>query len=125
KMMGDAELVEAEKPALIEFLKTVNFKAPAMAGLPPSHPPIGGMSMPGMAVSDGPISHEGQPAWKVPANWKEVSGGQFLIAKFLLSGDANSEAAVNVSASAGDGGGFANNVNRWRKQLGLAEESES
>jgi hypothetical protein len=125
KMMGDAELVEAEKSALIEFLKTVNFEAPAMAGLPPSHPPIGGMSMPGMAASDGPISHEGQPAWKVPANWKEVSGGQFLIAKFLLSGDANSEAAVNVSASAGDGGGFANNVNRWRKQLGLAEESES
>jgi len=32
-------------------------------------------------------------------------------------------AAVNVSASAGDGGGLVANVNRWRKQLGLAEET--
>ena len=125
KMTGDDELVKSEKPALIEFLKTLKFEAPDPNALPPSHPPIGGMSMPGMAASNGPISREGQPAWQVPANWKEVSGGQFLIAKFLITGDANAQAAVNVSSSAGDGGGFANNVNRWRKQLGLAEESES
>jgi hypothetical protein len=32
--------------------------------------------------------------------------------------DGGSAAAVNVSTSAGDGGGLAPNVNRWRGQLG-------
>lgn len=125
KMTGDAELVESQKPALIDFLKSVKFEAPDVAALPPSHPPIDGMSMPGMAASAGPISHDGQPNWQVPAGWQEVSGGQFLIGKFVIPGEANAQAVVNVSASAGDGGGLIANVNRWRQQLGLAAESES
>jgi hypothetical protein len=59
---------------------------------------------------------DGKPQWTVPSGWKEVSGGQFLVAKFTVAG-----AAVNVSSSAGNGGGLAANVNRWRKQLGLSE----
>ncbi|HEU0040103.1 MAG TPA: hypothetical protein VFR76_12600, partial [Verrucomicrobiae bacterium] len=67
------------------------------------------------------ISKEGKPNWQVPAGWKEVAGGQFLIAKFNVAGDGGAQAAVNVSMSAGDGGGLAANVNRWRKQLGLSD----
>jgi hypothetical protein len=59
----------------------------------------------------------------VPGGWKEVPGGQFLAAKFLINGDGGGQAAVNVSSSAGTGGGVAANVNRWRKQLGLGELS--
>jgi hypothetical protein len=55
----------------------------------------------------------------VPAGWQEVSGGQFLVAKFNIPGQ-NGTAAVNVSSSAGDGGGLLPNVNRWRGQLGLS-----
>ncbi len=77
-----------------------------------------GMGMSAAAAS-GPISHEGQPNWQVPAGWQEVSGGQFLVAKFNLTGDNGATAAVNVSSSNGDGGGLAANVNRWRGQLGL------
>jgi hypothetical protein len=60
----------------------------------------------------------------VPAGWQEVSGGQFLVAKFTLTGAGGATAAVNVSSSPGDGGGLAANVNRWRGQLGLPPITE-
>jgi hypothetical protein len=127
KMTGDADLVEQQKPAFIEFLKSLKFPAATAsqgAGempstLPPGHPAIGDMNA--AAQSSAPISHEGQPNWQVPAGWQEVSGGQFLVGKFLIS---NGAAAVNVSSSVGDGGGLAANVNRWRGQLGLQPNPE-
>jgi hypothetical protein len=125
KMTGDAELAAQQKPALVALLQSVKFTAPqAPAGLPPSHPPIGGMGMGTPAAATGPISHEGQPNWQVPAGWQEISGGQFLVAKFNLTGEGGATAAVNVSNSSGPGGGLAGNVNRWRGQLSLAQLSE-
>ena len=91
--------------------------------LPPSHPPIGNIS-PAIAAA-APASSEGKPEWQVPAGWKEIDGGQFLVAKFIVSGSDNSQAAVNVSMSAGDGGGMLGNVNRWRGQLGLGQQSQA
>jgi hypothetical protein len=125
KMTGDADLVEQQKPAFVEFLKSLKFPAaPASGGaaqmspaFPPGHPAIGDTMTP--AAASGPVSHEGQPNWQVPAGWQEVPAGQFLIAKFTLAGDGGAAAAVNVAMSAGDGGGLAANVNRWRGQLGL------
>jgi hypothetical protein len=64
-------------------------------------------------------SSEGKPQWQVPAGWQETAAGQFLIAKFMVSGPDGAQAGVNVSMSPGDGGGLAGNVNRWRGQLGL------
>lgn len=144
KVTGDDQLVAAQKPAFIAFVKSVQFVAasegsglpaahPPIGGekLPPSHPPIGGEGLPvghpeiprttNAPVVAPPVSREGQPKWQVPGNWKEVSGGQFLVAKFLLTGESNTQAAVNVSKSAGDGGGLAGNVNRWRGQLSLGQ----
>jgi hypothetical protein len=130
KMTGDADLVEQQKPAFVEFLKSLKFQAVPVSGameempatLPPGHPAIGNMTTP--AAASAPISHDGQPNWQVPAGWQEISGGQFLVAKFTLTGDGGATAAVNVSTSAGDGGGLAANVNRWRGQLGLPPISE-
>jgi len=96
KMTGDSELVAQQKPAFVAFLKSFQFAAGEAAATEPAD--------------------DGKPQWTVPAGWKEVSGGQFLVAKFMVDG-----AAVNVSSSAGDGGGLTANVNRWRKQLGLGE----
>jgi len=122
KMTGDDQLVAQQKPAFIELLKSFQFTSTeASAGLPPSHPPIGGMP----PTPAGPaISSEGKPNWQTPSGWKEIPGGQFLVAKFTIGGgESGAQAAVNVSTSAGDGGGLAANVNRWRKQLGLNEVS--
>ena len=126
KMNGDDDLVAQQKPAFLEFLKSVRF-APAnsMAGLPPSHPPLDGGSAMAAPMGSAPVSAGAKPDWQVPAGWQEVPGGQFLLAKFAISGSATSQATVNVSVSARDGGGPAANVNRWRGQLGLAPATEA
>jgi hypothetical protein len=125
KMTGDAGLVEQQKPAFVAFLKSLKFAAaPAQTELPPSHPPVGNMGMGAAPATATPVSSEGKPNWQVPAGWQEVSGGQFLVAKFMLAGEGGANAAVNVSSSAGEGGGLIGNINRWRGQLGLAPLSD-
>ena len=121
KMTGDADLVKKNKPAFIAFLKSVELgQAPALAAmdmsqLPPSHP-----ALPDMASAAPAVDATGKPTWTIPADWKEGQLAQFLVAKFVIAGNGNASAAVNVSQLAGDGGGLAANVNRWRKQLGQA-----
>jgi hypothetical protein len=129
KMVGDDALVAEQKPAFVEYLKSFSF-AGAGGGaamqdtqLPPSHPPIGNITPAAAAAAS--TSAEGKPDWQVPAGWKEIDGGQFLVAKFIISGADSSQAAVNVSMSAGDGGGVLGNVNRWRGQLGLNQQSQA
>jgi hypothetical protein len=123
KMTGDADLAEQQKPALVAFLKSVKFTTvQAQTELPPSHPPIGDTGM-GAPTASAPISSEGKPDWQVPAGWQEVSGGQFLVAKFTITGKS-SATAVNVSSSPGEGGGLVGNINRWRGQLGLTSLSD-
>jgi hypothetical protein len=124
KMTGDAELAEQQKPAFVAFLKSVKFTTvQAQTELPSSHPPIGDTDM-GAPTASAPVSSEGKPDWQVPAGWQEVFGGQFLVAKFTLTGAGDATAAVNVSNSPGEGGGLAGNINRWRGQLGLTSLSD-
>ena len=120
KMTGDADLVEQQKPAFVEFLKSLNFgaAAPTQAEMPAANPAAGG-DMGALLSAAAPAASANKPNWQVPAGWQEVSGGQFLVAKFTLAGDSGATADVNVSSSPGDGGGLAANVNRWRGQLGL------
>jgi hypothetical protein len=128
KLQGDDDLVTAQKPNFVKFLGSVKIEAaPASAGeLPPGHPPITSTRMPGTVTSQQPPKpRQGGPNWTVPAGWKEIDGGQFLFAKFIITGDGDAQAAVNVSTSSGMGGGLAANINRWRGQLGLAPWSEA
>jgi hypothetical protein len=151
KMTGDDALVAQQKPTFVEFLKSVTFAPPGgQAGLPPSHPPIdgaselppshppisGGSELPpshppiggaSMGAQSAPAASSGQdkPVWQVPSGWQEAPGGQFLVAKYLIKGSGDAQAAVNVSMSAGDGGGLLANLNRWRGQLGLKAVSEA
>ncbi len=120
KMTGDADLVEQQKPAFVEFLKSLNFgaAAPTQAEMPAAIPAASG-DMGALLSAAAPAASANKPNWQVPAGWQEVAGGQFLVAKFTLAGDSGATADVNVSSSPGDGGGLAANVNRWRGQLGL------
>jgi hypothetical protein len=125
KMTGDADLVEQQKPAFVEFLKSLKFPAVTASAatgemptaLPPGHPAIGDMGS--SAAAAGPISHEGQPGWQVPAGWQEIPAAQFLLAEFSIAGANGAKAEVNVAQLSGDGGGLLANINRWRGQLGL------
>src|SRR5262249_19397431 len=125
KMNGDDPLVAQQKPNFVEFLKSLSFPtAVAGSGLPPSHPPLDGAGLTSPAAT-APVSTEGKPIWQVPAGWQELPGNQFLVAKFNIAGSGSSQATVNVSTSAGTGGGMLANVNRWRGQLGLSSLSDA
>ena len=131
KVSGESALVEKQKPAFLDFLKSVQFTGQAaatapmdMSQLPPMHPPIGGMA-PGAAAAMAPAANIGeQPVWTVPSDWKTGPLTQFLVAKFIVPGAGEAMAEVNVSLLAGDGGGLQPNVNRWRQQMAVAPASE-
>ncbi len=118
KMTGDAALVENQKANFIAFLKSVDFGKLAppstmdISKLPPSHP-----ALPGMAATAPAADTGDHPAWTVPAGWQPGQLAQFLVARYVIKGDGEAAAAVNVSQLAGDGGGLAANLNRWRGQL--------
>jgi hypothetical protein len=117
KMTGDADLVEQQKPAFIEFLKSLNFGASAQTETPAGHPAIGNMGE-GQTVPP-TTSNAAKPNWQVPADWKEVPAAQFLLAEYSITGANGAKAEVNVAQLSGDGGGLLANVNRWRRQIGL------
>ena len=134
KMTGDDELVAAQKPAFLAFLKSLKFSqtspAPeATAALPPDHPsisggnaalpadhpPIGGALPPAQSQSADPT----KPSWTIPSGWTEVPATAMLLAKFSIGQDA-ARADITVSSFDGDVGGLTANVNRWRGQISLA-----
>jgi len=127
KLQGDDGLVEAQKPNFVAFLKSVKIEEAPAADLPAGHPPLARPGTMAGAVTEQrpPKPREGGPTWTVPNGWKEIDGGQFLFTKFVIAGDAGAQATVNVSMSAGDGGGLLPNVNRWRGQLGQGAWSEA
>jgi len=126
KLQGDDELVKQQRANFLAFLKSVKIEAAPAGGLPAGHPPIAGSTMPGAVNTQRPPApRQGGPRWTVPENWKEIDGGQFLFAKFVVAGQGGAEAMMNVSMSSGSGGGLGPNVNRWRGQLGLGAWSDA
>ena len=159
KVTGDDELVANQKPAFVEFLKSLKFgvssdsrvelpaghppSSEAASALPQGHPPVTettsalpqGHPPLAEATSDLPQDQASccgatvappsgtdsspKPQWKVPANWKEETATQMLIAKFSV-GEKAARAEITVSSFPGDVGGLLANVNRWRGQVGLS-----
>lgn len=102
KLQGDAALVEAQKPAFIEFLKSIRIKE--------SGP-----------LEQTPAAASPTPGWEVPGQWKEIPAGQMQVAKFTVPARGSAKAEVFVSVFPSDTGGTLANVNRWRKQIGLPD----
>lgn len=105
KLSGDAALVEAQKPAFIEFLKSVRLKEAAASEAPPA-------------------GETGAPKWNVPSGWKQIAPGQMQVARFVVPQQNGAGAEVFVSVFPSDTGGTLANVNRWRRQLKLPETDE-
>jgi hypothetical protein len=128
KLAGLSEAVAAQKPALLDFLKSVSFNADGVAPVSPHAQNFAGGNTvapsDALPVANGSDAVPGKPSWTVPAGWKEVSPGSMLLAKFVISGN-DGEADVTVSSFAGPVGGPLANVNRWRGQVGLAPIGES
>ncbi len=119
KMSGDDDLVAEQKPAFVQFLKSVSFVAGEQVQL--VNPP----KVVSTNTKRAPAADSGQPAWSVPAGWQEVPAGQMQVARFAVPGEGGAKAELGVSMLTGTGGGMLPNVNRWRNQIGLGEISES
>jgi len=107
KMRGNAELTEAQKG---EFLKWV-------AAVCDAQTKTGAAQM-----AAAPPQTTSAPAikWTTPAGWAEVPPSSMRYASFSAPADEGGKIDISVVTFPGDGGSDADNINRWRGQMGLA-----
>jgi hypothetical protein len=58
--------------------------------------------------------------WKTPDGWTEVPPSSMRFASFNATAPNGGKVDISIVTFPGDGGSDADNVNRWRKQIGLA-----
>jgi len=146
KLAGPDALVASQEAAFTALLQSVEFQdgltppaggaAPAMpAGsgmmsgntndLPAGHPPIPGLAIPSDMPATTPAvaasATSGPPAlrWAAPDHWTAKDLGPMRKASYTVHGMNGLVADFSIISLAGDGGGFHDNVNRWRGQIGL------
>ena len=107
KMRGNADLTEAQKGDFIKWVTAVcnsqtQTGPPQMAATPPQAP-------------KGP-----EIKWKTPETWTEVPPSSMRYASFSAHSEEGGKIDISVVTFPGDGGSDADNVNRWRGQIGLA-----
>jgi hypothetical protein len=107
KMRGNADLTEAQKG---DFIKWV-------AAVCNAQTQTGSQQTAGIAPHD-----SGAPRiqWKAPEDWTEVPPSSMRYASFSAPGEGGGKIDISVVTFPGDGGSDADNVNRWRGQIGLA-----
>jgi hypothetical protein len=107
KMRGNADLTEAQKGDFIKWVAAVcnaqtETRSSQMAAMPPQ---------------DGGAP---QIKWETPEGWTEVSPSSMRYASFSAADENGGKIDISIVTFAGDGGSDADNVNRWRGQIGLA-----
>ncbi len=112
KLAGDADAVESQKGAFVTFLKSIKMTQASAT-----------------EIASAPTPQAETPAasgqWKTPTDWKEVQPGQMQVAKFSMPPKGAAKADVMISVFPTDTGGTLGNVNRWRRQIGLADGTEA
>src|SRR5215468_5242189 len=108
KMRGNADLAEAQKG---EFLKWAAAVCDAQTQTGSSE----------MAAVSPPQANSAPPIkWTAPAGWAEVPPSSMRYASFSAPAEDGGKIDISVVTFPGDGGSDADNVNRWRGQMGLA-----
>ena len=107
KMRGNADLAEAQKGDFIKWVAGV-CDAQTQAG-------------PSQMAAVAPQTTSAPPIkWKTPEGWTEVPPSSMRYASFSAPADEGSKIDISVVTFPGDGGSDADNINRWRGQMGLA-----
>ena len=109
KMRGNADLTEAQKGEFIKWVAAV-CNAQTQAG-PPQ-----------MAAAPAQATSAPQIKWKTPEGWTEIPPSSMRYASFSAPADEGGKIDISIVTFPGDGGSDADNVNRWRGQMGLAPE---
>jgi hypothetical protein len=107
KMRGNADLAEAQKG---DFIKWVAAVCDAQTQTGPSE----------MAAAPPQTTSGPQIKWTTPEGWTEVPPSSMRYASFSAPADDGGKIDISVVTFPGDGGSDADNINRWRGQMGLA-----
>ena len=129
KLSGDSAVVDAQRQAFLDFVKSVKFEPASSTEQPatasaPAPAPAATPAAP--APSQFPTAApEGDFKWTVPASWEKLAAGQMQVAKFKVPEKEGANAEVAVSVFPSDTGGTLSNVNRWLGQIGKSPVQES
>ena len=107
KMRGNADLTEAQKGDFLKWVAAV-CNAQTQTGAP--------------QVAAGPPQTTSAPPikWITPEGWTEVPPASMRYASFSAPAEDGGKIDISVLTFPGDGGSDADNVNRWRGQMGLS-----
>ncbi len=128
KMNGDAETVGAQREALITFLRSVTFSAPLAAAPTPAPsasaepaamPLMPPLDMQSAAVPPPPASENGL-TWTAPADWTPKPLGSMRKGSFAIRNADGTEADLSITMLSAATNPLLENINRWRRQIGLA-----
>src|SRR5436190_17121334 len=108
KMRGNADLAEAQKGDFIKWVAAV-CDSQTQTG-----PPQMAAAAPAQTISAPPIK------WRTPERWTEVPPTSMRYASFSAPADEGGKIDISIVTFPGDGGSDADNINRWRGQMGLA-----
>lgn len=95
--------------------------------LPRGHPPLpmpGQVDMAQQQLPAAAVTTDGAPAWAVPPHWQPQPLGNVRRGSWTVQGPDGQTGDVSVTAFPGDVGGMLQNVNRWRRQVGLLPVTE-
>ena len=107
KIRGNADLTEAQKGDFIKWVAAVcdaqnQTASPQIAAAPPND------------------SGARRIQWQTPQGWTEVPPSSMRYASFSAPAENGGKIDISIVTFPGDGGSDADNVNRWRRQIGLA-----
>src|SRR5262249_760217 len=107
KMRGNADLTEAQKSNFIKWVAAV-CNAQTQTG-PPQ-----------MAAAPPQTANAPQIKWKTPEGWRDMPPSSMRYASFNAAAEGGGKIDISIVTFPGDGGSDADNINRWRGQIGLA-----
>jgi hypothetical protein len=125
--LGLRPVGEADLPKLVEEGKVGDAMAQfadftgTISGEGSKMPPFASRRETGSRMMEG--ARANSPTYQKPAGWKVKAPTVMSVANFQVDDGAQS-AEVTITPLAGQAGGLAANVNRWRAQIGLGEVSE-
>ena len=77
------------------------------------------------AAPDAPPLPAGDMAWDVPDRWRAEENKSPMRVATLSAGEGDGRIEVAISQLGGDAGGIRPNIDRWRRQIGLAAATDA
>lgn len=108
KMTGPHATVETQTAAFRKMLRGMKFGADETPSTPTTNTP-----------------HLGELTFTAPDGWEESEGSSMRIASYTITKEGLPPADFSIISFPGDTGGTLANVNRWRRQIGLSDWTES